>query len=64
MAQLIANDLAVRHSVTESMVQWAPNDVYEQALGKPEYLGMVRQVGPNVLPVWGTTYSYYAPSQP
>jgi hypothetical protein len=63
MTQLIPNDPAAMHSVTEGMVRWAPNDAYEQAIGKPEYAGRVHQAGPNVLLVRGTTYSYYTPSQ-
>jgi hypothetical protein len=45
------------------MVRWAPNDVYEQAVGRPEYAGRVRQVGPNVTPIRGTCFSYKARSQ-
>jgi len=63
MTQRIPNDLAATQSVTEDTVSWAPNDAYEQALGKPEYEVRVRQVGPNALPVRGTSYSYCTPSQ-
>jgi hypothetical protein len=44
-------------------VRWAPNDAYEQAVGRPEYAGRVRQVGPNITPVLGTCFSYKACSQ-
>jgi hypothetical protein len=44
-------------------VCWAPNDAYEQAVGRPEYAGKVRQVGPNVTPVHGTCFSYRIRSQ-
>jgi len=38
--------------------------VYAQTLGNmPEYVGRVRQVGLNVLPIRWTTHSYYIPSQ-
>ncbi|KAE8038682.1 hypothetical protein FH972_011163 [Carpinus fangiana] len=30
---------------------------------KPEYVGRVRQVGPDILPVLGNTQTYYTPSQ-
>jgi hypothetical protein len=63
MTQSIPNDPAATQSVTEGTVRWALNDAYEQALGKLEYAGRVRQVGQNVLPVWGTSYSYRTPSQ-
>jgi hypothetical protein len=63
MTQLIPNDPAATHSMTKGTVRWEPNDAYEQAIGKPEYAGRVRQVGPNVFPIRGTTYSYYTPSQ-
>jgi hypothetical protein len=42
MIQSIPNDLAATQSGTENTVRWAPNDAYEQALGKPEYTGRVR----------------------
>jgi hypothetical protein len=44
-------------------VRWAPNDTYEQAIGRPEYARRVRQVGPNVTPVRGTCFSYRPRSQ-
>jgi hypothetical protein len=44
-------------------VRWEPNDAYEQAVGRPEYAGRVRQVGPNVTPVRGTCFSYRSRSQ-
>jgi hypothetical protein len=50
-------------SISEDTVRWAPNDAYEQALGKPEYTGRVRQVRPNNTPIWGTSYSYHTRSQ-
>jgi hypothetical protein len=42
---------------------WAPNDEYEQAIGRPEYAGRVRQVGPNVTHLCGTCFSYRPYSQ-
>jgi hypothetical protein len=44
-------------------VRWAPNEAYEQAVGRPEYAGRVRQVGPNVTPVRGACFSYRPRSQ-
>jgi hypothetical protein len=44
-------------------MRWAPNDEYEQAIGRPEYAGRVRQVGPNVTPVRRTCFSYRSRSQ-
>jgi hypothetical protein len=44
-------------------VRWALNNAYEQAVGRPEYAGRVRQVKPNVTPVRGTCFSYRACSQ-
>jgi hypothetical protein len=58
-----SNDLAATHSVTEDTVRWEPNDAYEQVLGKLEYVGRVRQVGPNICPVLGTSYLYHTRSQ-
>jgi hypothetical protein len=63
MTQSIPNDPTAMQSVTEGTMRWALNDAYEQTLGKPEYAGRVQQVGPNILPVWGTSYSYRTPSQ-
>jgi hypothetical protein len=64
MLELMPNDLAAVSSVTEGTVRWCPGDAYSQALeNKPEYAGRVRQVGPGVLPVWGSTQTYYTPSQ-
>jgi hypothetical protein len=58
MTQNLSSDPAATQSVSNDMVRWAPNDAYEQALGRPEYMGRVRQVGPNVTPVRGTCFSY------
>jgi hypothetical protein len=44
-------------------VRWAPNDAYQQAVGRPEYTGRVLQVGPNVTLVRGTCFSYRPRSQ-
>jgi hypothetical protein len=63
MTQSIPNDLAATQCVSEDTVHWAPNDAYEQALGKPEYEKRVRRVEPNVTPVRGTSYSYRTRSQ-
>jgi hypothetical protein len=63
MTQGQSNDPAATQSVSEDTVRWAPNDAYEQALGRPEYAGRVRQVGPNVTPIRGTCFSYRARSQ-
>jgi hypothetical protein len=50
-------------SVSQDTVRWAPNDAYEQAIGRPEYAGRVRQVGPNVTLVRGTCFAYRSRSQ-
>jgi hypothetical protein len=63
MTQSLSSDHAATQSVSEDTVRWAPNDAYEQALGRPEYAGRVRQVGPNVTPVRGTCFSYQARPQ-
>jgi hypothetical protein len=64
MLELMSNDLAAISSVTEGTVRWCPGDAYSQALGnKAEYAGRVRQVGPGILPVRGSTQTYYTPSQ-
>jgi hypothetical protein len=64
MLELMPNDLAAVSSVTEGTVRWCPGDAYSQALrNKPEYAGRVRQVGPGLLPVRGSTRTYYTPSQ-
>jgi hypothetical protein len=63
MKQNLSSDPAATQSVSEDMVRWAPNNVYEQALGRLEYGGRVRQVGLNVTPVCGTCFSYQARSQ-
>ena len=65
MLELMPNDLAAVQSVTEGTVRWCPGDAYSQALGnKPEYAGRVRQAGPGIRPVRGSTRTYYTPSQP
>jgi hypothetical protein len=63
MTQNLSSDPTATQSVSEDTVHWAPNDAYEQALGRPEYAGRARQVGPNVTPVRGTCFSYRARSQ-
>lgn len=63
MTQNLSSDPAATQSVLEDTVRWAPNDAYEQALGRLEYAGRVRQVGPNVIPVRGTCFTYRAHSQ-
>jgi len=62
--ELIPTDPAASSSVTQGMVLLTPNGAYAQAHShKPEFVGRVRQVGPNVLHVRGTIHSYYTPSQ-
>jgi hypothetical protein len=63
MTQSLSSDPAATQSVSADTVRWAPNDAYEQAVGRPEYAGRVRQVGPNVTPVRGTCFSYRPRSQ-
>lgn len=63
MTQSLSSDPAATQSVSADTVRWAPNDAYEQAIGRPEYAGRVRQVGPNVTPVRGTCFSYRPRSQ-
>lgn len=58
MTQSLSTDPAASDSVSSDTVRWAPGDAYEQAVGRPEYVGRVRQVGPNVTPVRGTCFSY------
>jgi hypothetical protein len=53
-----AHDLLMHFPFSSDTVRWAPGDAYEQAVGRPEYAGRVRQVGPNVTPVRGTCFSY------
>jgi hypothetical protein len=48
MTQNLSIDPAATQSVSQDTVRWAPNDAYEQAIGRLEYAGRVRQVGPNV----------------
>jgi hypothetical protein len=54
MTQGLSSDPAATQSVSGDTVRWALGDAYEQAVGRPEYAGRVRQVGPNVTPVRGT----------
>jgi hypothetical protein len=55
MLELMANDSVASLTVIEGTVRWCPNDAFSQALGnKHEYAGRVRQVGPDILPVWGS----------
>jgi hypothetical protein len=63
MTQGLSSDLTATQSVSYDTVRWAQNDAYEQVVGRPEYAGRVRQVGPNVTPVRGTCFSYRARSQ-
>jgi hypothetical protein len=63
ITQNLFSDPAATQSVSEDTVRWAPNDAYEQVLGRPEYAGRVRQVGHNVTLVRGTCFSYWARSQ-
>jgi hypothetical protein len=63
MTQRLSSDPTATQSVLEDMVHCAPNNAYKQALGRPEYAGRVRQVGPNVTPVRETCFSYQAHSQ-
>jgi hypothetical protein len=58
MTQSLSTDPAASDPVSSDTVRWAPGDAYEQAVGRPEYAGRVRQVGPNVTPVRGTCFSY------
>jgi len=58
MTQSLSSDPSATQSVSADTVRWAPNYVYEQAVGRPEYAGRVRLVGPNVTPVRGTCFSY------
>jgi hypothetical protein len=61
--QSLSSDPAATQNVSEDTVQWALNDEYEQALGRPEYAKRVQQVGPNITPVRGTSFSYWAHSE-
>jgi hypothetical protein len=63
MTQNLSTDPAATQSVSQDTVRWVPNDAYEQAIGRPEYAGRVRQVGPNVTPVRRTCFSYRSRSQ-
>ncbi|XP_062151094.1 uncharacterized protein LOC133859636 isoform X3 [Alnus glutinosa] len=63
MMQSLSSDPAATQSVSADTVRWAPNNAYKQAVGRPEYAGRVRQVGPNVTPVRGTYFSYRPRSQ-
>jgi len=42
MTQSSSSDLAATLSVSSDTVRWAPNDAYEQAVGRLEYAGRVR----------------------
>lgn len=63
MTQSFSSDPAATQSVSGNTVRWALNGAYEQAVGRPEYTGRVRQVRPNVTPVGGTCFSYRPRSQ-
>jgi hypothetical protein len=63
MTSSLSSDPAAIQSVSEDTVRWAPNDACKKELGRPEYVGRVRQVGENFTPVWGTSFSYQACSQ-
>jgi hypothetical protein len=63
MTQNLSTDPAATQSVSQDTVRWAPNDAYEQTIGRLEYAGRVRQVEPNVTPVSGTCFSYRSRSQ-
>jgi hypothetical protein len=63
MAQNLSTNPAATQSVSQDTVRWAPNDAYEQAIGRPEYARRVWQVGPNVTPVRGTCFAYRSRSQ-
>jgi hypothetical protein len=63
MTQNLSSNPAATHPVSDDTVHWAPSDAYKQAVGRPEYAGRVRQVGPNVTPVRGTCFLYRALSR-
>jgi hypothetical protein len=42
MTQSLSSDPAATQSVSEDFVRWAPNDTYEQAVGRPKYAGRVQ----------------------
>jgi hypothetical protein len=63
MTQNLSSDPTATQSMSEDTVHWAPNDAYEQTLGRPEYARRVRQVGLNVTPIRGMCFSYRARSQ-
>jgi hypothetical protein len=63
MTQNLSIDPAATQSVSQDMVRWAPNNVYKQAIRRPEYAGRVLQVRSNVTPVRGTCFSYRFRSQ-
>jgi plastocyanin len=42
MTHGLSSDPAATQSVSGDTVRWAPNDAYEQAVGRPEYVGRVR----------------------
>jgi hypothetical protein len=62
MTQSLSSDPAATQSMSEDTIRWAPNDAYEQALGRLEYARRIQQVGPNVSPVRGTSFLYWARS--
>ena len=64
MERVAESDPAKSVDGPEGTVRWAPNDAYAQAHGnKSEYAGRVRDVGKNILLVWGNIHSYYPLSQ-
>ena len=65
MKELLPTDPAATSSIIERIVRWAPNNLYSQVIdNKAEYAGRVRQVGPNILLVYGSIHSYYKPAKP
>jgi hypothetical protein len=64
MIRLADSDPAEQVEGPDEMVRWAPNDAYAQAhSNKSEYVGRVRGVSKNILPVRGHICSYYTLSQ-
>jgi hypothetical protein len=62
MRRLKESDPAALVEGPEGTIRWAPNDAYAQAHGnKPEYVGRVRGVSKNILPVRRHIHSYYTP---
>jgi hypothetical protein len=63
MERLAESDPAESAKGPPGTLRWTPNDAYAQAHGnKPEYVGRVRGVSKNILPVRGNIHSYYTPS--